>query len=123
MIRPWIAEDIELALLAVLVLSCWLGCLGMVRMKTPTQALHYLALPSAMGSALLPFAILCTTGWSVAMLKAALIAFFLIASNSVVAHATARAFRMRSVGHWQPRSDDRCIEFPGPRNLKRGDAQ
>lgn len=123
MTRPGIVEEIEIALLALLVLSCWLGCLGMMRMKTPTQALHYLALPSAIGSALLPFAIFCTTGWSVAMLKAALIAFFLIASNSVVAHATARAFRVRSVGHWQPQAHDRGIEFPGPRNLKRGDAQ
>lgn len=123
MTRLPIVGDIEIALLALLVLSCWLGCLGMVRMKTPTQALHYLALPSAIGSALLPFAIFCTTGWSVAMLKAALIAFFLMASNSVVAHATARAFRVRSVGHWQPQPHDRHVEFDGPRNFKRGEAQ
>lgn len=106
-------RGLELALLALLVLSCWLGCLGMVRMKTPTQALHYLALPSAIGSALLPLAIFCVTGWSIAMLKGALIAFFLIATNSVVAHATARAFRVRSLGHWEPRPGE-GIEFVSP---------
>ncbi len=118
--------DIQFALLAMLVLCCWLGCLGMVRMKTPTQALHYLALPSAIGSVLLPAAIFCVTGWSIAMLKGALIAFFLIATNSVVAHATARAFRVRSVGHWEPRAGDR-IDFASdeevrPEILKHGNS-
>lgn len=112
-------RDVQLALLAVLVLSCWLGCLGMVRMKTPTQALHYLALPCFIGGALLPVAIFCVTGWSIAMLKGALIAFFLIATNSVVAHATARAFRVRSVGHWQPRADDARIQFATERDSGR----
>lgn len=114
----------QIALLALLVLSCWLGCLGMIRMKTPTQALHYLALPTAIGAAVLPFAVFCVAGWSVAMLKAALIALFLIATNSVVAHATARAFRVRSVGHWEPHPGDRVewAEFHPGRKAKRGEA-
>lgn len=115
-------RDVQLALLAVLVLSCWLGCLGMVRMKTPTQALHYLALPSTVGGAVLPLAVFCATGWSIATLKAALIALFLIASNSVTAHASARAFRVRSIGHWEPHPEDH-IEIAGMANTKRGNAQ
>lgn len=110
-------SDIQFALLALLVLSCWVGCIGMLRMPTPTQALHYLALPSTIGSAVLPFAIFCATGWSIATLKAALIALFLSATNSVVVHATARAFRMRSVGHWEPRQQD-PIELIGPEDTK-----
>lgn len=102
----------ELALLALIVLSCWIGCAGMVRMRTPIQALHYLALPSAIGAALLPLAMLCAAGWSIATVKAALIAFFLIATNSVVAHATARVIRVRRTGHWEAREGDR-IEFLG----------
>jgi hypothetical protein len=34
----------------------------------------------------------------------------LLAVNSVVTHATARAFRTREIGHWQPRDGDN-IEF------------
>lgn len=108
-------REIQYVLLGVMVLSCWLGCVGMLRMKTATQALHFLALPSVIGSGVLPFAILCVTGWSTAAVKGALAAFFLIGTNSVVAHATARAFRVRSVGHWEPHAEDR-IEFIGGRN-------
>lgn len=103
-------EKIELALLALLVLSCWLGCLGMLRVREPTQALHYLSLPAGFGAALLPIAVWCATGWSITTLKAALIALFLMAANSVVTHATARAFRVRKLGHWQPRTEDH-VEF------------
>jgi multisubunit Na+/H+ antiporter MnhG subunit len=48
----------------------------------------------------------------VATAKAVLIALFLSATNSVVAHATARAFRVRRLGHWKPEPKDR-IEFLG----------
>lgn len=105
-------RDFELALLGLLILACWLGCVGMLRMREPTQALHYLALPSAIASPLLPLAMGCATGWSIATVKAALIAFFLIATNSVVAHATARAIRVRRIGHWEPRKGD-DVEFLG----------
>jgi multisubunit Na+/H+ antiporter MnhG subunit len=105
-------QAVELALLALIVVACWIGCLGMLRMHTPTQALHYLALPAGIASVLLPFAVFCATGWSTATAKAVLIALFLAATNSVVAHATARAFRIRRRGHWKPEPEDR-IEYLG----------
>ena len=97
----------EESLLVLLVLSCWLGCIGMLRMRDATQALHYVSLPGSIAAPVLPIAVFCAAGWSIATLKAALIALFLLASNSVVAHATARAIRVRKVGHWQPREGDR----------------
>ena len=106
---------LELVPLALLVASCWIGCIGMLRMRNATQALHFLALPAAIGGALLPIVYICASGWTSATLKSAAIAFFLIAANSVVTHATARAFRVRELGHWQPESDD-PIEFPLRRN-------
>ncbi len=36
--------------LVVTVLACWLGVLGMWRMRKPIQALHYLSFPAAIAS-------------------------------------------------------------------------
>ncbi|HTV07893.1 MAG TPA: monovalent cation/H(+) antiporter subunit G [Candidatus Aquilonibacter sp.] len=96
-------------LLAIVVLLCWVGSLGMLRMRQPTQALHYLALPG-MSTVVLAAAVFIATGNSNAAWKTVFIAATLLAINSVVAHATARAFRLRQLGHWQPRDGD-PIEF------------
>ncbi len=97
---------IEAVLLSLVVLSCWLGCLGMWRMREPMQALHYLSLPTCLGSVLLTGAVFLRTGNSQASWKAVLICLVMLAINSVVTHATARAFRTRELGHWQPRPED-----------------
>ncbi len=101
-----IAESI---LLALVVLAAWIGVLGMLRMREPTQALHYLSLP-AVGAILLTVAVFIETGPSQASWKTLAICFMLLAVNSVVTHATARAFRTRELGHWEPRDGD-SIEF------------
>jgi multisubunit Na+/H+ antiporter MnhG subunit len=95
----------EAILLAIVVLACWIGVAGMLRMKQPTQALHYLSLP-AVAAAVLTIAMFVQTGDSETSWKTLLIAFMLLAVNSVVTHATARAFRTRELGHWQPRDGD-----------------
>ncbi|HEX5435399.1 MAG TPA: monovalent cation/H(+) antiporter subunit G [Candidatus Angelobacter sp.] len=97
---------IQNVLLGAIVVLCWLGCVGMLRMREPIQALNYLSFPAAVAAVLLPFAFLCLSGWSIATLKAAMIALLLLASNSVVTHATARAIRVRALGHWEPREED-----------------
>jgi multisubunit Na+/H+ antiporter MnhG subunit len=101
-----VISTIQYVLLGMIVLLCWLGCIGMLRMRNPTQALNYLSFPAGIGAVLLPFAFLCLSGWSIATLKATMIALLLLASNSVVTHATARAIRVRDVGHWEPRDED-----------------
>ncbi|HEX3892519.1 MAG TPA: monovalent cation/H(+) antiporter subunit G [Terracidiphilus sp.] len=93
-------------LLSAVVLLCCLGALGMWRMKEPTQALHYLSLPATGGAILLTLAVFLSQGSSQASWKVLLIALILLASNSVVTHATARAFRARELGHWEPIDGD-----------------
>lgn len=97
-------------LLALAVLACWIGVLGMLRMPHPTQALQYLTLPATIGMAAVTVAIFLNTGLSSAAFKTLLIGIVLMAINSVVTHATARAFRVRHLGHWEPLNGD-PIEF------------
>jgi multisubunit Na+/H+ antiporter MnhG subunit len=99
----------EAILLAIVVLAAWLGVIGMLRMKEPTQSLHYLSLP-AVGAIALTIAVFVETGAGQAGFKTLAICFMLLAVNSVVTHATARAFRTRKLGHWEPRDGD-PIEF------------
>jgi monovalent cation/proton antiporter MnhG/PhaG subunit len=100
----------QAALLAFVVLCCWLGVLGMWRMREPTQALHYLSLPSTVGVVALVAAVGLADGPNQAFWKTLAAACILLATNSVVTHATARAFRARDLGHWEPCDGD-PIEF------------
>ena len=97
---------IEAVLLAVVVAICWFGVIGMWRMRTPTAALHYLALPATAGMASLIIAMFVKTGNSQIAWKTVMIGAVMLATNSIVAHATARAFRSREVGHWEPLDGD-----------------
>ncbi|MFP5226346.1 MAG: cation:proton antiporter [Acidobacteriota bacterium] len=96
----------EVVLLSLAMLLCWLGVAGMWRMKEPTQALHYISLPATMGAAFVTAAVLISQGPREVFWKTALIALVLLGTNSVVTHATARAFRARKLGHWEPRDGD-----------------
>jgi monovalent cation/proton antiporter MnhG/PhaG subunit len=98
-----IAENILLGAVALL---CWIGVLGMWRMREPMQALHYLSLPATAGAIFLAFAVLISQGVGQAFWKVLLIAAVLLGTNSVVTHATARAFRARELGHWEPMDGD-----------------
>lgn len=93
-------------LLGFVVLSSWIGALGMLRMRYPVQALHYLTFPAAVGMAVLIAAVFFELGFGQASVKTLLTGLVLLGINSVVAHATARAFRARELGHWQPRDGD-----------------
>lgn len=108
-VRP-IAADV---LLAVTALSCWLGVLGMIRMRDPFQALHYLGIPGIVGTGSLTAAVFVETGWSQASWKCAIVFLILVAANSIGTHAAARAFRARAKDHWEPQPDDPEIEFLG----------
>ena len=96
-------------LLGSAVVACWLGVIGMLRMPHPTQALQYLQLPGV-GMFAATIAIFLKTGPTSTAFKTLLIAIVLMGINSVVTHATARAFRVRHLGHWQPLDGD-PIEF------------
>lgn len=100
----------EAGFLILLVVVCWLGVLGMWRMREPMQALHYLSLPASLGGILLVIAVFLEEGSSQISWKTFLIAAILLAINSVGTHAAARAFRARELGHWEPLNGD-PIEF------------
>jgi monovalent cation/proton antiporter MnhG/PhaG subunit len=96
----------QMILLSGVVILCWLGVIGMWKMQEPVQALHYLSLPATAGAILLAIAVFVSQGIGQASWKALLIALILLATNSVVTHATARAFRAREFGHWEPLDGD-----------------
>lgn len=102
----------EAVLLTIVVLSCWVGVLGMWRMREPMQALHFLALPACVGAVALTVAVFVRTGNTQASWKMVIITVVMLAINSVVTHATARAFQTRKVGHWQPRPEDNVERVP-----------
>ena len=97
---------LEDGLLTATVLCVWIGCIGMLRVKEPVQALHYIGVPGATGAGLLTVAVFVHAGFTVLSWKMLLTAAVLFAINSVVAHATARAFRVREKGLWQHRHGD-----------------
>lgn len=101
---------LEIVFLAIVVISCWLGVLGMWRMREPMQALHYLSVPATVGVFALAVAAFLEEGSSQIAWKTLLVAFILMGINSVGTHATARAFRARELGHWEPLDGD-PIEF------------
>jgi multisubunit Na+/H+ antiporter MnhG subunit len=105
---------VHLLLIAVMIF-CWLGVIGMWRMREPMQALHYLSLPACGATVALTAAVFFQTGNSQAEWKTLLICFIFLGINSVVTHATAQAFRSRELGHWQPRPGD-PMEFVRERN-------
>jgi monovalent cation/proton antiporter MnhG/PhaG subunit len=98
------------ASLVIVIVGCWAGTIGVWRMREPTQALHYLSLPATMGTIFLALAVLLETGWGSTTAKTILICLILIGTNSVGTHATARAIRVRQLGHWKPRKED-GVEF------------
>jgi multisubunit Na+/H+ antiporter MnhG subunit len=109
---------VEAVLLATVVTSCWVGVIGMWKMRTPVQALHYLGLPATAGAAALVAAIFVKTGNSQTAWKMVLIWVIMLATNSIVAHATARAFRARELGHWEPKDGD-PMQWVHPREKSR----
>jgi multisubunit Na+/H+ antiporter MnhG subunit len=104
-----VREGWEAVLLGGFVLATWIGVIGMLRMREPMQSLHFLSFPS-LASVLLAGAVFTAAGASQASWKTLLIAVVLLASNAIVTHATARAFRARELGHWEALDGD-PIEF------------
>lgn len=97
---------VVIVMLTLVVLSCWLGAIGMWWMREPVEALHYLSLPAAAGMAALAVAVFLVEKNTQMSWKTILIWMLLLGINSVLAHATAQAFRKRELGHWEPMDGD-----------------
>jgi multicomponent Na+:H+ antiporter subunit G len=89
-------------LIAAAVLIVLVSVLGMLRMRDPYQRMHYISPPASLSPILLTVAIFLQQGCKPESFKAVFITIVLIAMNSVVTHAAARAFRIAEVKDWKP---------------------
>jgi monovalent cation/proton antiporter MnhG/PhaG subunit len=93
------AVEIVLATGIVIALVC---CLAVAVMKNHYERLHFMAPVSTVSVTLILIAVIVEEGWGQAAIKMVLILLALVFTNAVLAHATARAARVRDLGHWQP---------------------
>lgn len=94
-----ITVEVLVWLVVVTSLVC---CLGIVLMKDLFERLHYMATVSTVATVALLVAVVIEQGWGQAAIKMSLIVIVLFLMNAVLTHATARAARVRRLGHWQP---------------------
>src|SRR3954452_24170158 len=80
---------------------------GVLVMKDVTQKLHSLAPPATLGIALITIAIIMKEGASQITAKAIFCALIVIVTNPVLAHAIARAARIRESGEWFTKDSER----------------
>lgn len=90
------------SLLAVSAAAVWVGCLGVVAMRNQYERLHFMAPMSTVSVAAILAAVVVQEGWGQTAIKMSLILLALVFTNAVLAHATARAARVRDLGQWQP---------------------
>ena len=83
----------------VTVATCLVCCLGIVLMKNFFERLHYMATVSTVATVALLIAVVIEQGWGQATIKMSLIVVVLFLMNAVLTHATARAARVRELGH------------------------
>ncbi len=93
-------------LLAITVISAWICCLGMVIVSDFYERLHYMASVSTVSMFALLAAVVIEDGWGQATIKTILVALVVFVMNAVLTHATARAARVRQLGHWTADPDE-----------------
>jgi multicomponent Na+:H+ antiporter subunit G len=101
-------------LVAAAVLITLVSVLGMCRMRDPYQRMHYISPPASLSAIFITAAIFLQRGLKPESFKALITTAVLLAMNSVVTHAAARAFRIGEVKNWHPEPGE---EVP----LKRSD--
>jgi len=97
-------------LLAIAVIVSWLCCLGLLLMKDFYEKLHYMSSVTTISAFCVLAAVVIEEGWGQATIKTVLVFLTLLVMNAVLSHATARAARIRALGHWTP---DPKEEIPG----------
>ena len=76
------------------------------------ERLHYLSPGTSLGVVAVAAAVVVQEAFSRAGINALLIALIVFFSNPVLTHATARAARIRQLGDWRPKPEER-IEVVG----------
>jgi multicomponent Na+:H+ antiporter subunit G len=95
------------ALLVVGVAVTLFSCLGVLLMRDPYDRLHYTGPAAVVAPVAIAAAVVLSEGLSAAGVKAVLIALVLVTTNPVLGHATARAARIRELGEWTVRDEER----------------
>ncbi len=80
--------------------------------------LHYMAPVADVSAVLILVAVIMQEGWHQAAFKTALICVVLVIMNAVLAHATARAARVREFGHWNPQPNENIEGLGRPQEQK-----
>ncbi len=103
-------EVLVYAAVAIALLCTWL----MLRMRDEFQMMHFMAPPASVSVILITVAIFLQNGRKPECFKALFIVVVLMAMNTVVTHATARAFRIRQAREdWQPVEGQAVPVLPG----------
>lgn len=105
-VSDWTVNILLFVLLAITIFCC----IALVFVQDFFNRLHYLAPVTSVSITLLLLAVAVKSGWGQATIKTLLIWFVLLLINSVLTHATARAARVREMGHWTP---DAKEKIPG----------
>jgi len=92
-----LAVEVLLGIAVVVALIC---CLGLAIMPDFYERLHYMASVSTISSVFVLAAVVVQEGWGQATLKTIVIVLVLFFMNATLTHATARADRVRKLGHW-----------------------
>jgi monovalent cation/proton antiporter MnhG/PhaG subunit len=85
---------------------CVLCAVGLLVMRDAYQRLHFSSPIVSIGIALIVAAVWVEDPQWQSRIKAVLIAIILFLTNATLSHATARAIRLRDLGHWAPRPDE-----------------
>jgi monovalent cation/proton antiporter MnhG/PhaG subunit len=93
-------------LLAIAVITALLCCLGMLIMPDFFERLHYMASVTTVSAFCILIAVAIQEGWGQATVKTILVCLVLLLINAVLTHATARAARVRALGHWTHDPDE-----------------
>jgi len=104
--------------LAIAVLSAWLCCIAIVVMPNLYERLHYLSTVTTISAFSILVAVVIEEGWGQATVKTILTCVVLLLINAIVTHATARAARVRTLGHWSSDPHEQILGTHG-----RGGAQ
>lgn len=110
------AREIVVAVLLVASLAVTLfSCVGLTFVRGYFNRLHYLAPVTTVSTTLLLAAVVVKYGWGQPTIKMLLVWCVLLLINSVLTHATARAARVRELGHWTPDPQEKIPGAGGKR--------
>jgi monovalent cation/proton antiporter MnhG/PhaG subunit len=113
------AADIAVAvLLAICVVSALVCCLGIIVFQDSYERLHYMATVTTISASALLAAVVVKDGWGQATIKMILNCLVLLLVNAVLTHATAKANRVRELGHWTPDPKEHIEGAGGRRSRK-----